>query len=258
MKRIVPLFVLVGLTAVLVPVLAVFAQSSSTSPSKSSHPVASRCASCEEACKSVAGVKGKPTAASSVNDKVIQELIGILKETQSQETFIITAMVLGRMGPDAKRAIPDIIRNAERLEMLKDLGNDPSNAKHENAEGVMAAIEMILDPKGGGGVSVKRSYAPAATYYYGAGAYTPAPSYPAPPAPACYPCPVAPPAASYGTPVPSVIGSPAPTPIPNSATPAKPAKSAVTPSKSTPSTPGGKVSKPPVEPVPSSSAPIPY
>ena len=105
MRRKLPLFVMVGVAGVLVPVLAVLAQSSSTT-----YP--SGCCS-QESCPA-----SNSSAPSATDGKIIDELIVILKETKSTETFAVTAMALGRMGPEAKRALPQLIRNAERLEVI--------------------------------------------------------------------------------------------------------------------------------------------
>jgi hypothetical protein len=132
----------------------------------------------------------KAPKTSSDNDKVIDELTAILKETKSPETFLVTAVTLGRMGPEAKRAIPVIIRNAERLEMFEDLLETKAPAGSRAAEEVMAAIEMILDKKAGAKERIWQNRTPAAcctpaTPYaaYTPGMAPPPPSSTLPPAP---------------------------------------------------------------------------
>src|SRR5579883_917683 len=87
MRRILPLFVIVGLAGVLVPVLALLAQSTSTTSSPTT---------CTDS---------KPSASSSTDGRIIDEMIAILKETGSEKTFAVTAMALGVMGPEAKPAL---------------------------------------------------------------------------------------------------------------------------------------------------------
>lgn len=129
MRRKLPLFVLVGVAGVLVPVLALLAQSSST-------PCASAC------CSQASGTASKSSAPSATDAKIIDELVAILKETKSEETFIVTAMALGRMGPEAKRALPQLIRNAERLELFEDLFD--ANAAAGDRQVVRQVAEAIM------------------------------------------------------------------------------------------------------------------
>jgi hypothetical protein len=173
MKRTFPLFVLVGVAGALVPVLAVFAQTSSSRP-----------VSC---CPSATCASGKNAVKSSTDDQVIEELIAILKETKSPETFTVTATVLGYMGPEARRALPALIRNAERLELLEDLFDTNATESHRAAQVLAEAIEMIVvESNSGVRVRTKRSRpqtptscTPATPYSYG-GACSNAPPQPCP------------------------------------------------------------------------------
>jgi hypothetical protein len=51
---------------------------------------------------------------------LLSELIAILNETKSDDTFSVTVHLLAEMGPKAESAIPVVIRNAERLGILTD------------------------------------------------------------------------------------------------------------------------------------------
>jgi hypothetical protein len=160
MKRNLPLFVMVGVAGVLVPVLVVLAQPSSP-----------RSAAC---CPSASSTTSKSSAPSSTDDKIIDEMIAILKETKSEETFIVTAMALGRMGPEAKRALPQLIRNAERLELFEDLfDSNASNDEREVARQVAEAIMMLAESNKDGRPGVYGYYAfPPPVVYDGYGAST--------------------------------------------------------------------------------------
>jgi len=185
MKHTIPLFVLVGVAGVLVPVLAVFAQSSSSTHPKPPAP--------EPCCTVSTCTKCSPEKASSGNDKLIEELTAILKETKSPQTFLVTVKVLGVMGSEAKYALPAIIRNAERLELLDDLFNSGvENGNKIATEELGKALEMILVDK----YSARRRVVqpPPQVYYAPApSAYPTAPAYSnVPPTPAPGPTPLAP------------------------------------------------------------------
>jgi hypothetical protein len=146
MKRKLPLFVMVGVAGLLVPVLAVLAQSSS-----------SRSVAC---CSPAPGSASKSATTSPTDDKIIDELIAILKETKSAETFIVTAMALGTIGPEAKRALPQLIRGAERLELLEDLFNSSAEAGgREISQQVAMAILSLTGGQPMGYLSVTHATA---------------------------------------------------------------------------------------------------
>ncbi len=69
---------------------------------------------------------------------LLSELIAILNETKSVDTFSVTLAALAEMGPRAEPAIPAIIRNAERLGLLK----DHLLAKEQNSEAVKRFEEI--------------------------------------------------------------------------------------------------------------------
>src|SRR5690349_17232994 len=112
MKRTVPLIVLIGAAGLLVPILGASGESPTCSGCKGQWA---------SGCPDGTYVQGCRAKSPSDSGNVLDELTAILKETKSTETFLVTTMVLGRMGPEAKRALPAIIRNAERLELLEDL-----------------------------------------------------------------------------------------------------------------------------------------
>lgn len=131
MRRILSLFVMIGVVGVLVPVLAVLAQSSSIT-------------SAPACCSPATCTASKPSASSSTDAKIIDEMIAILKETKSEETFVVAAMALGQMGPEAKRALPQLIRNAERLKLLEDVfASGASKGDRQVAQHVAEAIVML-------------------------------------------------------------------------------------------------------------------
>jgi hypothetical protein len=85
--------------------------------------------------------------AKAAREKLVQELVTILSETKSVETYFVTVSALGMMGRDARPAVPAIIRHAERLEIFKDISFDDSekpNRQQRIAEGIMDSLEQIL------------------------------------------------------------------------------------------------------------------
>jgi hypothetical protein len=119
------------------------------------------------------------------NAKLVEELLAILKETKSADTFIVTVKALSDLGPDARTAVPAIIRGGDRLGLFTDI---EKQAKEEDGSGLMIvdAIEEILrGPCAAAGCvppSVVGVPAQAWTPVPFAGQYCPAPCY-APPVP---------------------------------------------------------------------------
>jgi len=200
MKRTLLVLVVIGVASLLVSALSVFGQSSTRSiyvERQVADPLVKRQAAA-------------PAARSSTDDdQLIDELAMILKETKSPETFLVTAMTLGRLGPKARRTLPIVIRNAERLELLEGLFD--TNASSDNravAQDVIEVIEMIAGNKSGGRVWREKLPVPQPACYPA----TPAIGYYAPPAPV-YPSPNVPEMKeSYSAPVPPSLPPPAPTP----------------------------------------------
>jgi hypothetical protein len=61
-----------------------------------------------------------PPPPPKTNGDLIHELIQIINETRSVDTFFVTTKLLEDMGAKSRVAVPAIIRNAERLELFKD------------------------------------------------------------------------------------------------------------------------------------------
>jgi hypothetical protein len=112
----------------------------------------------------------------------VQELTAILDETRSVDTFLLTVSALAELGPKAKPAIRAIIRNAERLGVLKDqaMQATPSGERMRCIGQVHQAVLRIL--KG------NQAVYPSPYIYEPAPYYAPAPGY-------AYPAPCAPPSA---------------------------------------------------------------
>jgi hypothetical protein len=176
MKRTIPLIVLIGTAGLLVPVLGV----SGESPARPACN-AQWAAGCSDRPNAESYAQACGAKPSSDSGNVIDELTAILKETKSAETFVVTAMVLGRMGPEAKQAIPIIIRNAERLELFEDVHSPRSLDNNQNlaTQKIIAALEMILPYPSPYAPSAYAPYgytAPVATWNAPAGTPVPLPA----------------------------------------------------------------------------------
>jgi hypothetical protein len=92
----------------------------------------------------------------------VQELIKILNETKSPAVLVATAMALAPLGDKAKVAVPAILRNAERLKVLDEVGNN--TRKGELADALLDTILNIqsgLSPENDRGPGYGPGYGPA-------------------------------------------------------------------------------------------------
>jgi hypothetical protein len=94
---------------------------------------------------------GEPALASVAavpmnNDQaLVKELIKLLDETKSLDTFAVTASALCKMGPKARMAFPAIIRSAERLKLLdKHLGSQKETRKKKMLEEFGEGLALLL------------------------------------------------------------------------------------------------------------------
>jgi hypothetical protein len=127
-----------------------------------------QCPNCPN-CPAKAADKAK--AVKETKEKLVHELVTILNETKSADTFVVTASCLGMMGHDARPAVPSIIRNAERLGLLKGASEVVCDEESEEskptkqqrmAEGIMDCLDQILS-KQPSGPKPPQSYQPCAT-----------------------------------------------------------------------------------------------
>jgi hypothetical protein len=78
---------------------------------------------------------------------VVPELVGILNETASKDTFLVTVLLLKKLGAEAKPALPAIIRNAERLNIFKGTstaGDEVKTRRQRLAREVFEAMDDIV------------------------------------------------------------------------------------------------------------------
>jgi hypothetical protein len=124
------------------------------------------------------------------NAKLVEELRSLLQDTSSRDTFLLTVKALADIGPEARSAVPAIIRGAERLGLSKDIEQQVMN---EQGPGVMIVecVERMLMGPGCpprwaatvvGVPALPPHVPPSATYSIPAYPPAPAPTY-APPQP---------------------------------------------------------------------------
>lgn len=123
----------------------------------------------------------------------IQDMLTILEETQSSDTFLITLELLAKESSGASTAIPKVLKNAERLGLLKDAIVQQRDDKPEVAEHILKLVQEMRDNDRGGRRSNRYALPPAPSFN----------------SPACYP---------PGALIPSVPAAPVPTPLPGPST----------------------------------------
>jgi hypothetical protein len=85
--------------------------------------------------------KGDPDA------RYIEELLTIIDETQSRDTFAVTAELLSHAKVDAKLAVPRLLRGAERVGLFADHVSAPGSDGEDAAEHVRKTIMRIAGAK---------------------------------------------------------------------------------------------------------------
>jgi hypothetical protein len=85
--------------------------------------------------------------ACSPSTGLVGELVLILNETKSVDTFALTCSLLGKMGAEARPAVPAMIRNAERLGLLRKALLTGQRGKRQDAADALAELmEHIVAP----------------------------------------------------------------------------------------------------------------
>jgi hypothetical protein len=111
----------------------------------------------------VGGLAGQAakTEAADEDEALVKELVKILDETKSFDTFCVTASILCRVCPKARSAVPGIIRNAERLKILdKHLLGDKETKKGKVANDFLEGLGKLLPAKTEAGGAAEESAAP--------------------------------------------------------------------------------------------------
>jgi hypothetical protein len=87
-----------------------------------------------------------PVARPQTGGGLVGELVAILNETKSKDTFLVTVAALQKIGPEARASAPAIIRNADRLGLLRGISREPKKetSKGRAAEVVLEALDEVL------------------------------------------------------------------------------------------------------------------
>jgi hypothetical protein len=92
------------------------------------------------------------------DEALVKDLVKILDETKSFDTFCVTASILCRVGAKARPAVPGIIRNAERLKILdKHLLSDKETKKSKVANDFLEGLGKLLPDKAEAGGAAEQS-----------------------------------------------------------------------------------------------------
>jgi hypothetical protein len=73
---------------------------------------------------------------------VVDALTAILAQTKSKDVFAATVLALGQFGAEARGALPDILKNAERLGVLEGAFAQ-GGSKSAHGEVVLEAVAAI-------------------------------------------------------------------------------------------------------------------
>jgi hypothetical protein len=112
-------------------------------------------------------------------------LIEIMETTKSPDTFLMAVTALPALGDKGCRALPAVVRNAERLGLLKGLVNGPSTPAHRALLSYVQQVGITDVPP----PPVPPPAPPAAYYGYPVPATTCTPAQMVPPPPADLPPP---------------------------------------------------------------------
>ncbi len=94
-----------------------------------------------------------PTAGAAGDERYVGELLGILEQTTSADTYLLTLTLLAKAQADPRQAVPAAIRSAERLGIFaRHLHQGEANEEARLARGVFGLIEELAgrrtDPAG--------------------------------------------------------------------------------------------------------------
>jgi hypothetical protein len=99
-------------------------------------------------------VRLKPRAVSTLTPApvhpVVADLAAALGETKSKGVFVAAVLALAEMGPDARPAIPAILRHGERLAVFDDAFDGDGHKKGEAGRIVAQALAAIAGGMGPG------------------------------------------------------------------------------------------------------------
>src|SRR5207253_8820767 len=103
---------------------------------------------------------------------VIAELVAILDETRSRDTYLLTVLALSQF--EDRAAMPAVIRNADRLGLTRGIASaNPSAGANPAQEIVVGYLTGELTHEGGGVAARYSCGAATASYSLGAAAGVP-------------------------------------------------------------------------------------
>jgi hypothetical protein len=134
--------------------------------------------------KVVAGFRSSPFQRAG-RGEVVEELVGILNRTESRDTYVVVVFLLDKMGPEARPALPAVVRNGERLGVFTDVADGKVKGRPMKlAREVLDALGRIAQQDGAAnGVSVAPACVAGPVPCDGQALSPPRPPLPPPPPP---------------------------------------------------------------------------
>jgi hypothetical protein len=85
--------------------------------------------------------------ASAPKNEATEELVKLLSETESVDTFLVALEALAALDPNYTKAVPVAIKNAERLELLAGIAGSDKKTKEQQA--FTGLVKVFVDAKKG-------------------------------------------------------------------------------------------------------------
>ncbi len=109
-----------------------------------------------------------PSAEHKPVSAVVDDLVAVLAETRSKDVYTATVVALAHLGADARPALPDVLKNAERLGVLEGAFSD--GCKCVQYEVILDAVAAIAHGPDASHHSSHHGYAACPYHYRQAGA----------------------------------------------------------------------------------------
>lgn len=96
-------------------------------------------------CPAPPPIASVPPTAPAPKNEATEELVKLLNETESIDTFLVALEALAALDPNYTRAVPLAIKNAERLELLD--GITGADKKTKEQQSFTALVKVFVDAK---------------------------------------------------------------------------------------------------------------
>ena len=107
-----------------------------------------------------------PAAAPPTDDPLVRDLIKVLDETKSKDTFCLALPVLAALKAEGRRAVPAVLRNAERLKISKGMRQEGAKWTREQKVVAECLEALVGHPLPAAAASAVPDLRPQADSYY--------------------------------------------------------------------------------------------